>query len=88
MDYVVDSLIDFSGSQDEELRDIASLGSSERSFVTKRNILTSIISTALKTVTSELPQDGNLATKACAKLTPKLLYQLQTVRERHQHPYA
>lgn len=26
MDYVVDSLIDFSGSQEEELRDIAGLG--------------------------------------------------------------
>ncbi|KAF8588484.1 TIP120-domain-containing protein [Ramaria rubella] len=57
MDYVVDSLIDFSGSQEEELRDIAGL--------------------ALKTVTSEIPQDGNLAAKACAKLTPKLLVQLQ-----------
>jgi hypothetical protein len=29
MEYVVDSLIDFSGSQDEELRDIAGLGSSD-----------------------------------------------------------
>ncbi|HEV7736411.1 MAG TPA: hypothetical protein VGO47_03430 [Chlamydiales bacterium] len=26
MDYVVDALIDFSGSQEEELRDIAGLG--------------------------------------------------------------
>lgn len=29
----------------------------------------------------ELPQEGILAAKACAKLTPKLLHQLQTVRE-------
>lgn len=26
MDYIVDTLIDYSGSQDEELRDIAGLG--------------------------------------------------------------
>ncbi|KIJ45062.1 hypothetical protein M422DRAFT_167119 [Sphaerobolus stellatus SS14] len=57
MDYVVDSLIDFSGSQEEELRDIAGL--------------------ALKTITSEIPQESNLAAKACARLVPKLLAQLQ-----------
>ncbi|GJJ09394.1 hypothetical protein Clacol_003616 [Clathrus columnatus] len=58
MDHIVDSLIDFSGSQEEELRDIAGL--------------------ALKTVTSEIPQDSALAAKACARLSPKLSAQLQT----------
>lgn len=81
MDYVVNSLIEFSGSQDEELRDIAGLGSSEYLVRGCGQIFTSRISIALKTITSELPQDGNLGAKACAKLVPKLLYQLQTVRE-------
>lgn len=53
---VVDRLIDFSSSQDEELRDISGL--------------------ALKTITSELPLEGKIASKACEKLTPKLLTQL------------
>ncbi|KAF8525252.1 armadillo-type protein [Hysterangium stoloniferum] len=57
INFVVDSLIDFSGSQEEELRDIASL--------------------ALKTVTSEIPQDSALAVTACARLAPKLLAQLR-----------
>ncbi len=34
---------------------------------------------ALKTITSELPSDGKIALKACEKLTPKLLGQLQNV---------
>lgn len=34
---------------------------------------------ALKTITSELPVDAKLASKACAKLTPKLLVQLSNV---------
>lgn len=54
---VVDKLIEFSSSQDEELRDISGL--------------------ALKTITSELPQEGKIAAKACEKLTPKLLDQLR-----------
>jgi cullin-associated NEDD8-dissociated protein 1 len=36
--------------------------------------------TALKTITAELPTEGTIAVKACAKLTPKLLTQLATVR--------
>lgn len=35
---------------------------------------------ALKTITSELPPEGKVATKACEKLTPKLLGQLSNVR--------
>ncbi|KAG6910631.1 hypothetical protein DXG01_009140 [Tephrocybe rancida] len=57
METVVDRLIDFSGGQDEELRDISGL--------------------ALKTITAELPPDGKVAATACAKLTPKLLGQIQ-----------
>ncbi|KAG6856601.1 hypothetical protein H0H87_002693 [Tephrocybe sp. NHM501043] len=57
METVVDKLIDFSGGQDEELRDISGL--------------------ALKTITAELPPDGKVAVTACAKLTPKLLEQIQ-----------
>ena len=34
---------------------------------------------ALKTITAELPTEGTIAVKACAKLTPKLLAQLATV---------
>ncbi|KAH9982078.1 TIP120-domain-containing protein [Lactifluus volemus] len=33
---------------------------------------------ALKTITAELPTEGTIASKACAKLTPKLLVQLAT----------
>ncbi|KAG6819791.1 hypothetical protein H0H93_008643 [Arthromyces matolae] len=57
METVVDKLIEFSGGQDEELRDISGL--------------------ALKTITAELPPDGKVAVTACAKLTPKLLGQVQ-----------
>jgi len=35
--------------------------------------------TALKTITAELPPDGKVAATACAKLTPKLLAQIQNV---------
>lgn len=34
---------------------------------------------ALKTITAELPPDGKIAATACAKLTPKLLGQIQNV---------
>ena len=37
-------------------------------------------SVALKTITSELPPEGKIATKACEKLTPKLLGQISNVR--------
>ncbi|KAI5120871.1 hypothetical protein M0805_008243 [Coniferiporia weirii] len=57
MELIIGKLIDFSGSKDEELRDIAGL--------------------ALKTITAELPQNSNLAPKACANLTPKLLNQIK-----------
>ncbi|KDQ53024.1 hypothetical protein JAAARDRAFT_137841 [Jaapia argillacea MUCL 33604] len=56
MDHVVDQLIEFSSSKDDELRDISGL--------------------ALKTITAELPADGKVALKACAKLGPKLLAQI------------
>lgn len=34
---------------------------------------------ALKTITAELPPDGKIAASACAKLTPKLLGQIESV---------
>ena len=34
---------------------------------------------ALKTITAELPPDGKTAASACAKLTPKLLGQIESV---------
>ena len=37
----------------------------------------------MKTITSELPQEGKIATKACEKLTPKLLGQVANVRLLH-----
>ncbi|KAI9065798.1 ARM repeat-containing protein [Trametes sanguinea] len=39
--------------------------------------LRDIAGLALKTITSELPPEGKIAQKACEKLTPKLLAQLQ-----------
>ncbi|KDQ17665.1 hypothetical protein BOTBODRAFT_172104 [Botryobasidium botryosum FD-172 SS1] len=39
--------------------------------------LRDIAGLALKTVTTELPQDAKITQKACAKLTPKLLLQLK-----------
>ncbi|KZV77591.1 TIP120-domain-containing protein [Peniophora sp. CONT] len=56
MEIVVDKLIAFFSSKEDELRDISGL--------------------ALKTITSELPPNGTLAPKACAKLTPQLLLHL------------
>ncbi|KAH9939018.1 ARM repeat-containing protein [Epithele typhae] len=38
--------------------------------------LRDIAGLALKTITSELPTEGKIATKACEKLTPKLLHQV------------
>lgn len=35
---------------------------------------------ALKTITTELPVEGKMAARACEKLTPKLLSQLESVR--------
>ncbi|KAJ7696826.1 hypothetical protein B0H17DRAFT_1267790 [Mycena rosella] len=62
METVVDKPIDFSGGQDEELRDISGLALKSRA--------------ALKTITAELPPDGKIAATACTKLTPKLLGQI------------
>ncbi|KAJ8457434.1 hypothetical protein ONZ45_g18313 [Pleurotus djamor] len=42
--------------------------------------LRDISALALKTITAELPPEGKIAASACAKLTPKLLQQLQNVR--------
>jgi len=77
MELVVDKLIEFSGGKDEELRDISGLGRCDfRLFfsgINSRQLL------ALKTITAELPPDGRIAASACAKLTPKLLGQIQNV---------
>jgi cullin-associated NEDD8-dissociated protein 1 len=78
MDFVVDKLIDFSASKDDELRDISGLGKSFI-FLTDLDYLTSRYCLALKTITSELPPDGKIAEKACAKLAPKLLAQISNV---------
>ncbi|KAJ3902378.1 armadillo-type protein [Lentinula edodes] len=40
--------------------------------------LRDISALALKTITAELPPDGRVAASACAKLTPKLLAQIQS----------
>lgn len=77
MEMVVDKLIEFSGGKDDELRDISALGlrslhSMISPYLTPR--------LALKTITAELPPDGRVAASACAKLTPKLLGQIQSVR--------
>ncbi|KAL4071187.1 armadillo-type protein [Scleroderma yunnanense] len=45
-------------------------------LVGKDEELRDISGLALKTITSELPPDGRIAGKACAKLTPKLLNQV------------
>lgn len=76
MEYVVDRLIDFSSGKDDELRDISSLGMHTLALYYLQ--LTSL--TALKTITSELPPEGRIASKACEKLAPKLLAQLSKVR--------
>jgi cullin-associated NEDD8-dissociated protein 1 len=77
MELVMDKLIDLSGKNDEEIRDIAGLGEVPGSFL--KIPLISVFS-ALKTVTAELPHDSKLAPKTCSKLTPKLLVQLQEAR--------
>ena len=76
MDFVVDKLIDFSSNKDEELRDISSLGSVFNPVA--RPLFDHLIFTkiALKTITAELPLESQIAPKACAKLSPKLLHQL------------
>jgi len=80
MDFVVDKLIDFSSNKDEELRDISSLGSmiDLEAFLFFLTIRPSHKSSkiALKTITAELPLESQIAPKACAKLSPKLLHQL------------
>ncbi|KAH7907426.1 armadillo-type protein [Hygrophoropsis aurantiaca] len=45
----------------------------------KDDELRDISGLALKTITSELPADGKIAAKACAKLAPKLLAQVSSV---------
>lgn len=77
MEFVVDKLIEFSGSKDEELRDISGLGTSP--LIETMSLSYSYTFAALKTITSELPREGTVAPKACAKLTPKLLSQAAIV---------
>jgi cullin-associated NEDD8-dissociated protein 1 len=79
MEFVVDKLIDYSGGKDEELRDISGLGVFMHSSISGTNLFNDCRHTALKTITSELPPDGKIATTACAKLTPKLLAQASNV---------
>ena len=76
MEFVVDKLIDFSAGKDEELRDISGLGAC---LLVRSLSQGSLGNTALKTITSELPPEGKIATKACEKLTPKLLGQVANV---------
>ena len=78
MDFVVDKLIDFSSNKDEELRDISSLGSTFYLVAYIFSPCNHHISykIALKTITAELPLESQIAPKACAKLSPKLLQQL------------
>lgn len=78
METVVDKLIDFSGGKDEELRDISGLGAC--TGLGHLSHLLNIFYAALKTITAELPPDGKIAATACAKLTPKLLGQIESVR--------
>ena len=73
MDFVVDKLIDFSSNKDEELRDISSLGWTTVVVLPPSHKTST---SALKTITAELPQESQIAPKACAKLSPKLLQQL------------
>lgn len=77
MELVVDKLIEFSGGKDEELRDISGLGRCDLRLSFLRIIHVKL--SALKTITAELPPDGRIAASACAKLTPKLLGQIQNV---------
>jgi cullin-associated NEDD8-dissociated protein 1 len=79
MELVVDKLIEFSGGQDEELRDISGLGSCLITISINWYALITF-NLALKTITAELPPDGKIAASACAKLTPKLLGQIESVR--------
>jgi len=78
MELVVDKLIDFSGGKDEELRDISGLGA--WGILLKESQISDANPVALKTITAELPPDGRIAASACAKLTPKLLGQIENVR--------
>ena len=80
MELVVDKLIDFSGGKDEELRDISGLGEYLEHLINHNDAFKPRLS-ALKTITAELPPDGKIAATACAKLTPKLLGQIQSVRD-------
>lgn len=77
MELVVDKLIDFSSGKDEELRDISGLGTFK--YFTSELDRSNSFWLALKTITAELPPDGKIAATACAKLTPKLLGQIQNV---------
>ncbi|KAF8761649.1 TATA-binding protein interacting (TIP20) [Rhizoctonia solani] len=73
MDSTIDQLIEYSGGKDDELRDIAGLGTSPLSaHLTAMNNL----QIALKTVTAELPLEGTVAPRTIQKLVPKLLQQL------------
>lgn len=79
MEFVVDKLVDYSSSKDEELRDIAGLGEPSIPPGCIAGCYNCISFIALKTMTAELPQESNLAPSTCTKLIPKLLNQLQNV---------
>lgn len=75
---MVNKLIEFSSSKEEELRDVAGLGTTPVPAHDNSALTTSL---ALKTIVSELPADGKLAQSACSKLVPKLLEQLMNVSQ-------
>jgi len=90
MDFVVDKLIDFSSNKDEELRDISSLGLTLYLVAYLFSPCNHYVSfkTALKTITAELPLESQIAPKACAKLSPKLLQQLTNASVLPCNPFS
>jgi hypothetical protein len=86
MNYVVDQLIEFLGGKEDELRDIAGLGTSSHYLIHEYMLMTlMLIFIALKTITSELPLEGKTTGKTVEKLVPRLLKQLTTVHIFHSY---
>ena len=75
-DYVMDKLIGFFSGQEDELRDVAGAGRLCIQHPTPSTDLNPRL--ALKTVAQTIPD--KIVPKACAKLGPRLLKQLQNVR--------
>jgi hypothetical protein len=70
----MEKLISLFNGKDDELRDVAGLGQSHMSASHNRCI---DVSVALKTVMTNIPD--SIVGKACAKVGPRLLKQLQNV---------